>query len=105
MIVRLWQGWTTPENADAYEELLKREIFPGIEAKGVAGYRKIELLRRPVGDEVEFTTLMWFDSLDAVRQFAGEDYEQAYVPAVARKVLKRFDGTSRHYEVRASREQ
>jgi heme-degrading monooxygenase HmoA len=104
MIARIWHGWTTPQNADAYESLLKTEIFPGIAAKGVKGYRGIELLRRPLGDEVEFVTVMWFDSLEAVKAFAGEDHETAYVPVKARAVLARFDDRSRHYEVRDSRE-
>jgi hypothetical protein len=103
MIGRIWHGWTTPENADRYERLLKEEIFPGIEAKRVAGYRGIRLLRRPVGDEVEFLTLMWFETWQAVRAFAGEDYERAYVPAKAREVLSRFDERSQHYELRAER--
>jgi heme-degrading monooxygenase HmoA len=102
MIGRIWHGWTTPGNADAYETLLRTEIFPGIEAKGVAGYRGIELFRRPFDGEVEFVTIMWFDSLDAVREFAGhDDYARAYVPAKAREVLARFDAESQHYEVRA----
>jgi antibiotic biosynthesis monooxygenase (ABM) superfamily enzyme len=103
MIIRIWHGWTTAENADVYEQLLKTEIFPGIAAKNVAGYRGIELLRRPDGEEVEFVTVMRFDSLDDIRTFAGEDHETAYVPTAARKVLKRFDPTSRHYEVREAR--
>lgn len=101
MISRIWHGWTTPENADVYERLLREEIFPGIAAKGVAGYRGIQLFRRPVSSgEVEFMTIMWFDSWEAIRQFAGEDYERAYVPAKAREVLARFDDRSRHYEIR-----
>lgn len=79
MIARIWHGWTTAENADAYERLLREEIFPSIAAKGIAGYRGIELLRRPVASgEVEFLTLMTFDSWEAVREFGGEDYERAY---------------------------
>ncbi|HET6522761.1 MAG TPA: hypothetical protein VFG47_23500 [Geminicoccaceae bacterium] len=101
MIVRIWHGWTSPENADRYETLLRQEIFPGIAAKGVAGYLGIELLRRALPDgEVEFVTVMRFDSWDAVRHFAGEDMERAYVPAKAREVLARFDARSQHYEVR-----
>ena len=88
------------ENADSYENLLKTEIFPGIAAKGVAGYRGIRLLRRARDEEVEFITMMEFDSWEAVKQFAGEDHERAYVPPQARKVLARFDEHSRHYEVR-----
>ncbi|MFC1563544.1 antibiotic biosynthesis monooxygenase [candidate division KSB1 bacterium] len=100
MVGRIWHGWTSPENADTYENLLKTEIFPGIAAKNVPGYKSIQLFRRPSGDEVEFITIMWFDSWDAVKQFAGEDYEHAYVPQNARKVLARFDEKSQHYEIR-----
>ena len=80
MISRLWHGWTTLGNADAYETLLKKEIFVGIAEREIAGYRGIHLLRRDLGDEVESVTVMWFDSLEAVRAFAGEDYEVAVVP-------------------------
>lgn len=100
MISRVWHGWTTPANADAYEPLLKSEIFPGIQNRQIAGYRGIHLLRRNLGDEVEFITVMWFDSIEAVRAFAGEDYETAVVPAKARALLARFDARSQHYEVR-----
>ena len=100
MIIRLWHGWTTPENAEIYENLLKTEIFPGIAAKGVAGYRGIRLLRRAHDDELEFITMMEFDSWEAVKKFAGEDYERAYVPPKAREVLARFDERSQHYEIR-----
>jgi len=100
MIVRLWHGWTTAANADAYERLLRTEIFTGIAAKGIAGYHGIELLRRDGGAEVEFITLMRFESIEAVRRFAGEDHERAVVPAAARALLVRFDERSAHYEVR-----
>jgi heme-degrading monooxygenase HmoA len=100
MIGRIWHGWTKPENADKYERLLKEEIFPGIAAKRVAGYKGIQLFRRPLENEIEFITIMWFDSWDAVKQFAGQDYEKAYVPPMARKVLERFDERSRHYEIK-----
>jgi len=104
MIIRIWHGWTTPENADAYEALLKREVFAGIAAKSITGYQKIDLLRRPAGAEVEFVTVMRFSSLDDVKAFVGEDYERAYVPAEARKILKRFDERSQHYDLRETRE-
>ena len=104
MIARLWHGWTTPENAEAYETLLKTEIFPGILAKGVNGFEKIELFRRDLGPEIEFMTVMWFRDLAAVKDFAGEEYEAAYVPAKARAVLGRFDARSQHYEIRERRE-
>ena len=100
MISRLWHGWTTPANADAYESLLKTEIFEGIQGRQIAGYRGIHLLRRDVENEVEFVTIMWFESIEAVRTFAGEDYEAAVVPAKARALLSRFDARSQHYEVK-----
>ena len=103
MIGRIWHGWTTLQNADTYESLLTEEIFSGIADKKVSGYKGIQLLRRPSdNDEVEFVTIMWFDSWDAVKQFAGEDYERAYVPAAAREVLARFDERSQHYEIKES---
>ena len=99
---RIWHGWTTQQNADAYEALLRTEIFPGIEKKNLAGYNAIQLFRRAVDNgEVEFITIMWFASWQAVKDFAGEDFEQAYVPAKARQVLARFDERSQHYEIRA----
>jgi hypothetical protein len=101
MISRIWHGWTVPANADTYEALLKQEIFVGIADRKIAGYRGIQLLRRDLEDEVEFITIMWFDSIDAVRIFAGEDYEIAVVPPKARAVLARFDARSQHYEVKA----
>ena len=101
MIRRIWHGWTSPQNADAYEALLKEEIFVGIGDRKIPGYQGIQLLRRDVGSEVEFVTIMTFDDLAAVREFAGEDYEKAYVPAEARALLARFDERSHHYEVRA----
>jgi hypothetical protein len=103
MICRVWHGWTTRANADAYERLLREEVFRGIASRAIAGYHGIELLRRAAGDEVEFVTLMWFESLAAVRTFAGDTYEQAVVPAAARALLARFDERSAHYEVRVPR--
>ncbi|MHB1133102.1 MAG: antibiotic biosynthesis monooxygenase [Chloroflexota bacterium] len=99
MISRIWHGWTGVENADDYERLLRGEIFAGIAARLHAGYRGIHLLRRDAGAEVEFVTIMWFDSWQAVRDFAGEDYEVAVVPPAARQLLARFDQRSAHYEV------
>jgi antibiotic biosynthesis monooxygenase (ABM) superfamily enzyme len=100
MISRIWHGWTTPANADAYEALLRAEIFVGIEQRDIPGFRRIQLLRRPAGPEVEFVTIMEFDSIEAVRQFAGEDYEAAVVPPKARAILARFDARSQHYEIK-----
>jgi antibiotic biosynthesis monooxygenase (ABM) superfamily enzyme len=103
MIARIWHGFTTPDNAQIYESLLKEEIIVGIQNRHIPGFKSIQLLRRPVGEEVEFVTIMIFDSLDAVRQFAGEDFEAAYVPEKARVVLAHFDQRSQHYEIRAER--
>ncbi len=101
MISRIWHGWTNPENADAYEQLLKNEIFVNIRQRRISGYIGINLLRRNLSNEVEFATIMWFDDLSAVRAFAGEDYEVAVVPLRARELLSRFDTRSQHYEVKA----
>jgi heme-degrading monooxygenase HmoA len=103
MICRIWHGWTTPANADAYEQLLKTEIFEWIAGQHIAGYLGIELLRRRTDSEVEFSTMMWFDSLDAVRAFAGADYETAVVRPEAKALLVRYDARSAHYEVRKPR--
>lgn len=100
MISRIWHGYTTKENADTYEDLLKEEIFLGIKNRNIKGFKGIHLLRRELGQETEFITVMWFDTIDAVRDFAGDDYEQAYVPPVARSILSRFDERSQHYEVK-----
>jgi heme-degrading monooxygenase HmoA len=101
MISRIWHGYTTPGNADKYETLLKEEIFVGIRDRQIQGFKGIQLLRREVGEEVEFVTVMVFDSLDAVREFAGADYELAVVPEKARALLSRFDERSQHYEIRS----
>jgi antibiotic biosynthesis monooxygenase (ABM) superfamily enzyme len=103
MIIRIWHGWTTAANTDVYENMLKEEIFVGIGERKIPGYHGIQLLRRPVGKEVEFITIMKFDNLDAVREFAGKDYEACVVPPKARAVLARFDQRSQHYELRAER--
>ena len=106
MIGRIWHGWTTRANADAYESLLRNEVLPGIASKDVKGYGGARLLRRDSGaDEVEFLTLLCFESLDAVKQFAGEDCEHAYVPPRARELLARFDERSQHYEIRIGEEE
>ena len=97
-IKRIWHGWTTPENADVYRNLLHDEVFPGIEAKNIPGYLGIELLRRDLADEVEFITIMTFQSIQNVIDFQGEDYARCYVPEEAQKVLKRWDEYSSHYE-------
>ena len=99
MIARIWHGYTVFENADSYEHLLREEIFEGIHNKHIDGFKSIQLLRRNLTDKTEFITLMMFDSIEAVKLFAGEQYEVAVVPGKARKLLDTFDATSQHYEV------
>lgn len=99
MISRIWHGWTTHENAAKYEHLLKSEVFPSIESRKITGYRKISLLKRILKDEVEFITIMFFDEIENVKDFAGEDYETSYVPDKAKAVLVRHDERSQHYEI------
>lgn len=104
MIARVWHGWTTPAQADTYEALLKGEIFPGILAKRIPGFLRIELFRRELDGQAEFMTVMWFASQAAVTAFVGEDHDEVYVPASARQVLARFDARAAHYEVREGRD-
>ena len=99
MICRLWRGWTTTENAGAYEAIVRGDVIPGIEALRIPGFRHIDLMRRDLGDEIEFQTLMWFDSLDAIKAFVGDDHEVSHVPPAAQAVLARFDDRSAHYAV------
>lgn len=94
-----------PQDADAYERIVRGQVIPGIEARQIAGFRHIDLMKRVAGDEVEFQTLMWFDSLDAIKSFMGEDYAVSHVPAAAQAVLKRFDERAAHFEVIDRREQ
>lgn len=98
MIARWWRGWAaTSEDADAYEQLLRGTIFPWV--RGHEGQRGAYLFRRELEEGAEFATLTLWDSLDAVRAFAGEDLETAVVPDAARAVLSRWDERSSHYEV------
>lgn len=98
VIGRVWHGWTTPANAPVYERLLQAEILPGIAARNLPGYRGAHLLRRKLDGEVEFVTILWFESLEGARALSGEDYQVAYVPPAARAVLSRFDTRSQHYD-------
>jgi heme-degrading monooxygenase HmoA len=97
VIARLWHGWTTPENADAYEHFLRTTMFPSIHR--VPGYLGADLLRSDSDGVVAFITITRFESLDSVREFAGDDYERAVVEPEARRLLSRFDERSVHYEV------
>ncbi len=105
-ICRVWRGWTTPENAAAYQDLVWRTVIPDmIEARRIEGFRHIDLMRRDLDQEVEFATMMWFDSLEAIKAFAGENAEVSHVPPAARAVLSRFDERAAHYEVLDRRSQ
>jgi hypothetical protein len=105
MICRVWRGWTTKANAGAYEKVVRGTVIPGIEAKRIPGFLHIDLMLRELTDEFEFSTLMWFDGLDAIKAFMGEDYEVSRVPAPARAVLLRFDARAAHFEVLERRPQ
>lgn len=97
MISRIWPGWATHEDAAAYQRLLQTEVLPGIASRQMKGYRGARALRRDLETEVEFVTILWFETMDAVREFAGGDYEAAVVSAEARALLSRFDDRSTHY--------
>lgn len=97
MIARIWHGYTKSEDADAYEAMLKPELLPGISE--VKGYKGSYLLRRDERNEVEFITIMLWDSIDAIRAFAGRDYETSVVPEERRKYLSHHDSKSAHYEI------
>jgi antibiotic biosynthesis monooxygenase (ABM) superfamily enzyme len=97
VIARLWRGWTTPENAAAYESFLRTKMFPTIH--DVPGFLGADLLRRDADGEVAFVTITRFESLDAVRRFAGEEYERAVIEPEARALLSRFDESSEHFDV------
>ena len=100
MIARVWHGYTTPEHADAYEAMLKPELLPGLTK--VKGYVSSSLYRRNLGVEVEFITIIVWESIEAIRAVAGEDYETAVIPEERRKYLARWDAKARHYEVASS---
>lgn len=97
MIARIWHGYTTPSNADAYEATLKPELLPGINK--VPGYRGSFVLRRPMNGEVEFLTVMIWDSIDAIRAVAGDHYEAAIIPENRLQFLSHYDTASAHYEI------
>ena len=99
MICRIWRGRTTATNAAAYETILRNQVMPEIVGRKIDGFLGYELMKRPYDEGYEFTTIMWFEGLDAVKRFLGEDYESAHVPQKAREMLCWFDARSKHYEV------
>jgi antibiotic biosynthesis monooxygenase (ABM) superfamily enzyme len=96
VITRLWRGWTAAADADAYERFLLDEVFPSM--RSIAGFRSADVLRRADGDEVAFVTLTRFESLDAVRAFAGEDYETPVIEPRALELLTRHDEQALHFD-------
>lgn len=104
-IKRIWHGWTTPENADSYQSVVRTIVEPGIAAMGISGYGGLELLRKVQSqgedgnEEVEFVTIMIFDCLETIIEFQGENYTKAHVPEAAQKFLKRWDSHAEHFEV------
>jgi heme-degrading monooxygenase HmoA len=105
LICRIWHGWTTTENSRRYEEIVRGEVIPEIEARRIPGFLGIDLVRRPVPEGFEFATITWFADIESVKTFVGEDYEVAHVPERARKVLSHFEARSTHFEVLDRREQ
>ena len=101
MIARLWRGYTTAQNADAYEAMLKPDLLPGLSHK--PGFRGSFLFRRALGDEVEFVTMILWDSLDNLRALTGDDYETAVIPEERKRVLSRWDEKAAHYDMAAAR--
>lgn len=100
MICRMWRGWTQPPNATSYESYLKGDLFPRVKQElGGRGYRGFHLLRRDRGDEVEFVTMLWFDSLEAVRGFAGTNYEIPVISEKAHRLLSRYSERCEHFGV------
>ena len=96
-IIRTWKGWTSLENAPIYEDMLVNEVFPTVKKKGVRGLEKVSISTLEKEDEVEFFLVLQFDCLDSVKVFAGENYEQAYIPDNAKRVLSRYDKTAQQF--------
>jgi antibiotic biosynthesis monooxygenase (ABM) superfamily enzyme len=103
MIARIWHGWTKAQDAKTYEEMLRKEIFPGIAQRNIRGYHGAELFIRDEGDEVEFVTLLRFDSMEDVKEFAGENESKPVIYPKAEALLTRMDGRSQHYQIVVSR--
>ena len=102
MIARVWKGWTRTENADGYEKLFREIVYPGLQK--INGYRGGYILRQNGRDETELVTVNLFESLDAVKGFAGSDYEVPVFEPEARRLLSKVEPIARHYEVRKAPE-
>jgi hypothetical protein len=100
MVCRMWHGWTSLKNADAYDSYLKNELFPHVKQElEPRGYRGFHVLRVNRGREAEFVTMVWFESLEAVQSFAGEHYETPVISDKALKLLSHYDSRSEHYQL------
>jgi antibiotic biosynthesis monooxygenase (ABM) superfamily enzyme len=99
MIARIWHGWTKRQDAKTYEDMLRDEIFPGIAQRKIKGYHGAELFIREDGDEVEFVTLLRFDSMEGVNEFAGADQSKPVIYPKAEALLTRMDERSQHYQI------
>ena len=104
MIARIWHGWTKRADANAYEEMLRDEIFPSIAARNIRGYRGAELFINEGAEKVEFVTLLRFNSMDAVKEFAGTDEGKPVIYPKAEALLTRMDERSRHYRIAIAKE-
>lgn len=99
-IIRTWKGWTSLENAAIYENMLINEVFPEVKSKGVEGLEKVSISTMKKNDEIEFFLVPQFDSMESVKLFAGEHYEMAYIPAIAKRVISRYDKTAQHFTLK-----
>ena len=98
MIARIWHGWTKPADAKAYEDMLRNEIFPSIAARNISEYHGAELFIREDGNEVEFVTLLRFDSMEGVKEFAGADESRPVIYPRVEELLTRMEH-ARHYRI------
>jgi antibiotic biosynthesis monooxygenase (ABM) superfamily enzyme len=98
MIARIWHGRTKRADAEAYENMLRDEIFPSIAARNIKGYRGAELFIREDGDEMEFLTLLRFNSMDGVKEFAGSDETKPVIFPGVEKLLTQME-QAQHYRV------
>ena len=103
MIARVWKGWTKTDDADAYEKLLREVVYPGLQA--IKGYLGGYILRHDGKNETEFVAVNFFESLDAVKAFAGPDYDVPVFEPEARRLLSKVEPIARHYEVRKAPQQ
>jgi antibiotic biosynthesis monooxygenase (ABM) superfamily enzyme len=102
MIARIWHGWTKHTDANAYEQMLRQEIFPSIAARNINGFRGAELFIREDGDDVEFVTLLRFDSMDAVTEFAGDNASKPVIYPKAEALIVRME-QAQHYRIAIGR--